>query len=50
MLVTLAIILLVLWFLGVIGTYTIGWFVHILLVAAIVMLLVRVIQGQNPIK
>ena len=50
MLVTLAIILLVLWFLGVIGTYTIGWFVHILLVAAIVMFLVRVIQGQNPIK
>lgn len=50
MLVTLAIILLVLWFLGVIGTYTIGAFVHLLLVAAIVMFLIRIIQGRNPIQ
>jgi hypothetical protein len=50
MLVTIAIILLVLWFLGVIGTYTIGWFVHLLLVAAIVMFLIRIIQGRNPIQ
>ncbi len=50
MLTTLAVILLVLWFLGVIGTYSIGWFVHLLLVAAVVMFLVRVIQGQNPIR
>jgi hypothetical protein len=50
MLTTIAVILLVLWFLGVIGTYSIGWFVHLLLVAAIVMFLVRVIQGQNPIR
>lgn len=50
MLVTLAIILLVLWFLGVIGTYTIGWFVHLLLVAAIIMFLIRIIQGRNPIQ
>lgn len=50
MLITLAIILLVLWFLGVIGVYTIGWFIHILLVAAIIMFLIRIIQGRNPIQ
>ena len=49
MLVTIAIILLVLWLLGVVGVYTIGWFVHFLLVAAIIMFLIRIIQGQNPL-
>lgn len=50
MLITIAVILLVLWFLGVVGVYTIGWFIHLLLVAAIVMFLVRIIQGENPLK
>ena len=50
MLITIAVILLVLWFLGVIGVYTIGWFVHLLLLAAVIMFLIRIIQGQNPIK
>ncbi len=50
MLVTIAIILLVLWFLGVIGVYTIGWFIHLLLVVAIIMFLIRIIQGRNPIQ
>jgi len=50
MLVTIAVLLLILWFLGVIGTYTIGWFVHLLLVLAIIMFLIRIIRGQNPIK
>ncbi len=50
MLTTIAIFLLILWFLGVIGVYTIGWFIHVLLVAAIVMFLVRVIQGKNPVQ
>ncbi|MCE9643719.1 lmo0937 family membrane protein [Candidatus Parcubacteria bacterium] len=50
MLITIAALLLILWFLGVIGTYSIGWFVHLLLVAAIVMFLIRVIQGENPLK
>jgi hypothetical protein len=45
MLVTIAIILLILWALGLIGGITIGWFIHILLVVAVVLLLVRVIQG-----
>lgn len=49
MLLTLAVILLVLWLLGVVGTYTIGAFVHILLVAAIVLFLVSVISGRRPV-
>ncbi|MEK7095559.1 MAG: lmo0937 family membrane protein [Patescibacteria group bacterium] len=50
MLITIAVILLILWFLGVVGTYTIGWFIHILLVIAIIMILIRVIRGENPLK
>ncbi len=50
MLTAIAVILLVLWLLGVIGAYEIGWFIHVLLVVAIVMFLVRIIQGRNPIK
>ena len=50
MLTTIAAILLVLWLLGLVTGYTMGWFIHILLVVAIVMFLIRIIQGQNPIK
>ena len=50
MLITIAIVLLVLWLLGVVGVYTIGWFIHVLLVVAIIMFLIRVIQGRNPIS
>ncbi|MBL0938108.1 MAG: lmo0937 family membrane protein [Gemmatimonadaceae bacterium] len=49
MLTTLAIVLLVLWALGMVSSYTIGGFVHILLVVAIVMVLVRIIQGRKPV-
>lgn len=49
MLVTIAFILLVLWVLGLVGIYSIGWFIHILLVAAIILFLVRIIEGKNPI-
>lgn len=49
MLGTIAIILLVLWLLGLVTSYTIGGFIHILLVVAIVMFLVRVIQGRRPV-
>jgi hypothetical protein len=49
MLTTLAIVLLVLWALGMVSAYTIGGFIHILLVIAVVMVLVRVIQGRKPI-
>lgn len=49
MLITIGIILLILWLLGVVGVYTIGWYIHILLVVAIIVFLVRIIQGRNPV-
>ena len=49
MLVTIAIILLVLWILGLMSGYVLGGFIHILLVVAIVLFLVRIIQGRNPL-
>ena len=50
MLSTLLILLLVLWLLGVATSYTLGGFVHILLVIAIVVVLLRVIEGRNPLR
>ena len=50
MLTTIAVILLILWLLGFITSYTIGGFIHILLVVAIVMVLIRLIRGENPVK
>jgi hypothetical protein len=47
MLELLAIILILLWLLGMISSYTIGGFIHILLVVAVIMLLVRLIQGKH---
>ena len=49
MLWTIAVVLLVLWALGLVTGYTIGNFIHILLVIAIIVVLVRVIQGRRPI-
>ena len=49
MLETIAVILLVLWLLGMVTSYTIGGFIHLLLVLAIVAVLVRVIQGRRPV-
>ena len=49
MLETLVIILIVLWLLGLVSSYTMGGLIHILLVIAIVMILLRVIQGRNPL-
>ena len=46
MLGTIAVILIVLWLLGMVSSYTLGGFIHILLVLALVMILVRVIQGR----
>jgi len=43
------VILLVLWLLGMVSSYTLGGFIHILLVLAIVVVLIRVIQGRRPI-
>jgi hypothetical protein len=49
MLWTIAVILMVLWLLGLVTGYTIGNFIHILLVIAIVVVLVGVIQGRRPV-
>ncbi len=48
MLETIAVILLVMWILGLVSSYTIGGFIHILLVIAVVLFLLRVIKGKNP--
>jgi len=48
MLWTIAVILIVLWLLGLVSSYTLGGFVHILLVIAIVVIVIGVIQGRRP--
>jgi hypothetical protein len=50
MLTTIAVILLILWLLGFITSYTVGGFIHVLLVVAIIMILIRLIRGENPIR
>lgn len=50
MLWTIAIILIVLWVLGLVTAYTLGGFIHILLVLAIITVLIRVIRGENPLR
>jgi len=47
MLLTIAIILIILWLLGVVSSYTIGGFIHILLVIAIIIVLIRLIRGEK---
>jgi hypothetical protein len=49
MLYTLAVILLIAWLLGVVGTYTIGAFVHVLLIAAIVLFIIGMIGGRRTV-
>lgn len=49
MLETIAVLLVILWLLGMVSSYTLGGFIHILIVLAIVVVLIRVIQGRNPI-
>jgi hypothetical protein len=44
---TIAVILIVLWLLGLVSSYTMGGFIHILLIVAIVVVLIRVIQGKK---
>jgi hypothetical protein len=46
---TIAVILAILWLLGLVTSYTLGGFVHILLVLAIIVVLIRVIQGRRPV-
>ncbi len=49
MLWTLFVILVVLWFLGIVSSYTMGGFIHLLLVIAVGMVLIRIIQGRRPV-
>ncbi|HUG57845.1 MAG TPA: lmo0937 family membrane protein [Candidimonas sp.] len=48
MLYTIAVILIILWLLGIVTSYTVGGFIHILIVVAIIMVLVRLISGRAP--
>jgi hypothetical protein len=50
MLSTIIVILLVLWVAGLVTSYTLGGFIHILFVVAVIMFLYRIIKGENPIK
>jgi len=50
MLWTIALILIVLWLLGLVSSYTIGGFIHILLVLAIILVLIRLIQGRRIVS
>lgn len=50
MLWTIAVVLLLLWALGMVSATTMGGFIHLLLIAAVVVVLIRVIQGRNPVS
>jgi hypothetical protein len=47
MLYTIAVVLLILWLLGLVSSYTMGGFIHVLLVVAVILVLVRIIQGRR---
>ncbi len=49
MLYTIAVVLVILWLLGLVSSYTMGGFIHVLLVLAIIAILVRLIQGRNVV-
>lgn len=46
---TIFVLLVVLWLLGMVSSYTLGGFIHVLLVIAIAVVLIRIIQGRNPV-
>lgn len=48
MLGTIAVILIILWLLGLVSSYTMGGFIHVLLIIAVVVILLRLIQGRRP--
>ena len=49
MLETIAVVLVLLWLLGLVSSYTLGGFIHLLLVLAIAVVLIRIIQGRSPV-
>ncbi|MBI5004530.1 lmo0937 family membrane protein [Candidatus Kaiserbacteria bacterium] len=50
MLYTIAALLIILWLLGLVSAYTLGGFIHLLLIVALIMILIRVIRGEDPFK
>ncbi|HMF01381.1 MAG TPA: lmo0937 family membrane protein [Terriglobia bacterium] len=46
---TIVFLLMILWLLGMVSSYTLGGFIHILLILAIATILIRIIQGRNPV-
>ena len=50
MLYTIAVVLIILWLLGLVTSYTLGGFIHILIVLAVIVVLLRIIRGENPLK
>jgi hypothetical protein len=49
MLYTIAVVLIILWLLGLVSSYTMGGFIHVLLVIAVVVVLLRIIQGRRVV-
>lgn len=49
MLETIAIILVIMWLLGLVSSYTLGGFIHVLLVIAFIVIILRLIRGRNPL-
>ena len=49
MLETIAVVLIVLWLLGLVSSYTIGGFIHVLLVVAVIVILLRIFRGKRPL-
>lgn len=49
MLYTVAVVLIILWLLGLVTSYTLGGFIHILLVIAVIVILIRIIRGESPV-
>jgi hypothetical protein len=49
MLTTILVLLIIMWLLGMVSSYTLGGFIHILLIIAIAIVLIRVIQGRRPV-
>ena len=49
MLYTIAVVMLILWLLGLVSSYTLGGFIHVLLVIALVVILIQVITGRRPL-
>lgn len=48
MLETIIVILVVLWLLGLVSSYTVGGFIHVLLVIAVILLIIRLVRGRGP--